>query len=495
MRRVLLWAAAAAFLISGAADAHHKPEHSGGPPAKECKGDCETVQPAPEPEPDPVTELEPEPQPAPEPVVETEQVFWIAPDGSDTNSCTFEQPCGTPHHAAAVAQPGDAWYFKAGLYKPGSRIEIANSGFPGAPITFSAAPGDERQAVIDGFGWFGQELSHIRIRGFKVQNLGSDAIRFECRPWTVCDDIRIVGNWTLNTKFSGIAVHGGLFQFGQIATDNVMDLVIDGNRIEKANSGGVTENISVSNGIDGCEIRYNELVNNFNLGIDLKTGARNCRIHHNTIIGQPKAAIYIDTNRRYVTDVKIYNNRITGGTADSNILLAREVWEKNVEPPPALERIRIYNNIVHDVPGDAIVLSVNPQDQVTRGTVEDIHVVNNTVANVGQRGIVIAHPLASGTVVRNNIVWSSGAVSYRFKTWNGQPVAVSAIHNISTDGSEGTMKADPEYVDGTSRDFRLRPESPAIDSGTDLDAPASDFDGTPRPQGFGWDIGSFEFAD
>jgi len=52
---------------------------------------------------------------------------------------------------------------------------------------------------------------------------------------------------------------------------------------------------------------------------------------------------------------------------------------------------------------------------------------------------------------------------------------------------------DPKFVNPAGGDFHLREDSPAIDSGSSIDAPSDDFDGNPRPQGAGYDVGAFEF--
>jgi len=53
--------------------------------------------------------------------------------------------------------------------------------------------------------------------------------------------------------------------------------------------------------------------------------------------------------------------------------------------------------------------------------------------------------------------------------------------------------ADPKFVNPSGADFHLREGSPAIDNGSAVDTPSDDFDGNPRPQGAGYDIGAFEF--
>jgi uncharacterized repeat protein (TIGR01451 family) len=43
------------------------------------------------------------------------------------------------------------------------------------------------------------------------------------------------------------------------------------------------------------------------------------------------------------------------------------------------------------------------------------------------------------------------------------------------------ISADPRFVDAANDDYHLLPDSPAIDAGTNVDAPSTDFDDEPRP--------------
>lgn len=58
---------------------------------------------------------------------------------------------------------------------------------------------------------------------------------------------------------------------------------------------------------------------------------------------------------------------------------------------------------------------------------------------------------------------------------------------------EGALFLNPVMEGWRSGDFRISPESPAIDTGSDEDAPAIDFFGTPRPVGAGFDVGAHEY--
>jgi hypothetical protein len=50
------------------------------------------------------------------------------------------------------------------------------------------------------------------------------------------------------------------------------------------------------------------------------------------------------------------------------------------------------------------------------------------------------------------------------------------------------------FVNPTTYDLHLLSTSPAIDKGSNASAPSEDYDGIPRPQGSGYDIGAYEYS-
>lgn len=103
---------------------------------------------------------------------------------------------------------------------------------------------------------------------------------------------------------------------------------------------------------------------------------------------------------------------------------------------------------------------------------------------------------ATSTSISNCIIW--GNSSGIFKNGASQiPVSYSIVQG----GYEGAnnLNEDPLFVDqppvglGTSGDLHLLSCSPAINTGTSADAPATDFDGNARPFNGGFDMGAFEF--
>jgi hypothetical protein len=78
-------------------------------------------------------------------------------------------------------------------------------------------------------------------------------------------------------------------------------------------------------------------------------------------------------------------------------------------------------------------------------------------------------------------------------------VQITIDHNLingtrgddENDGSD-VVEGDPMFSNPSGGDFHLQSGSPAIDIGSSADAPFDDYDGMPRPQGGGYDIGAFE---
>lgn len=195
-------------------------------------------------------------------------------------------------------------------------------------------------------------------------------------------------------------------------------------------------------------------------------------------------------------------------------------WVHDVGVPGACNKVqgiytsnlrgRIMNNVVYRVSGFGIHLW---------HAATGVKIINNTVfangnASVGG-GIVIGDGDAPGgvvldnTVVANNLVVHNPAASIveycypgqncigpsnkivnNLVFGNGQPI--SLLVGTAT----GTVTADPKLVnyqaDG-SGDYHLTAGSPAIDAGSALDAPSTDYDGKPRPNGAGYDIGAYEY--
>jgi hypothetical protein len=148
----------------------------------------------------------------------------------------------------------------------------------------------------------------------------------------------------------------------------------------------------------------------------------------------------------------------------------------------AATQLTIANNTAVDCPGAGITVS-SGESGATRGNVRTI-VVNNIVYGNG-KGIVETtdgvHRVGPNRYI-NNLV-------FRSRTDNEPRAGDSLAHGAIV---SGTLMVDPKLM-GASQHYRLSRRSPAIDAGTNIAAPQTDFDGVHRPQGKRVDIGAFEW--
>ena len=112
---------------------------------------------------------------------------------------------------------------------------------------------------------------------------------------------------------------------------------------------------------------------------------------------------------------------------------------------------------------------------------------------------------ASNVTTHNNIIWGNESDDGLQVGGRGTTVSYSCIQDWTL-GDEGNISADPLFVDAASGDFRLRPDSPCIDTGGFVDGVTDDYYGNPRPvdgdglstgttgDGSDYDMGAYEFG-
>lgn len=67
--------------------------------------------------------------------------YYVAPGGNDANPGTLARPCRTLAKAAALLQPGDTCYLRAGTYR--EALAPGKSGAEGKPLVFAAYRGEQ----------------------------------------------------------------------------------------------------------------------------------------------------------------------------------------------------------------------------------------------------------------------------------------------------------------------------------------------------------------
>jgi hypothetical protein len=118
--------------------------------------------------------------------------------------------------------------------------------------------------------------------------------------------------------------------------------------------------------------------------------------------------------------------------------------------------------------------------------------VNNTPDGAGSGMLNFGSTLS----VVNTILWNNGDLEIESNDAGPTDVSFSIVQmsDGGTHDGQGNLNADPLFFDGANADFRLRPGSPAINTGTDIgDLPLADIRGFDRPQGAAYDIGAYEY--
>ncbi len=440
--------------------------------------------------------------------VSAASVFYVSNDGSDNNAGTQAAPFATIQKAADTAGAGDTVKVAAGIYIPQNAapnrgmIIFRRSGAPDNPITFEAVgevtiKGDGGVANFSGiFEISGEQnatgtIHDIVIRGFRLENSAWFGIKIY-----KAQNIRVENNYVYNTKGSGIlglqsqniTVRGNTLERNCISPDTTID----------------TQEIISLSGVDGFEIDHNTVFNggiqnggNGGEGIDAKTGSKNGTIHHNTVHDLVRLGIYVDSWDQIVENITVYANKVyncADGIAVSS------------ENGGTARQIKIYNNVLFNNRDNGVIISA----WATNGVREDIEIINNTIFNNGVHvegqydyggGIAVETANARNVVIRNNVLSQN-------KLWqiavNDKAVKVTIDHNLF-DAYRGYaanhqkeqrgkiyLQGNPQFVDADSGNFKLKPNSPAIDRGKSLRVPNQDFDSNPRPQGNGYDLGAFE---
>lgn len=155
----------------------------------------------------------------------------------------------------------------------------------------------------------------------------------------------------------------------------------------------------------------------------------------------------------------------------------------------------IQNNIFHDNSCRAI--------NMTLPTGTTPKVINNTIVRNPVGIHVDLRVDTSGQTFQNNIISENtiglevvfGSESYN-PTWEYNLVYNNATNYdgiVDQTNLNGNLSLNPLFLDSLNNKFLLQQNSPAIDAGLLFNAPSDDFDGIPRPQGNGIDMGAYEY--
>ncbi|WP_437294630.1 hypothetical protein [Sorangium sp. So ce426] len=397
----------------------------------------------------------------------------VAPGGTDAAGCgTEEAPCSTVAAAVSAATPGTAVRIHAGTYEPEQISDVA--GTAEAPIWIGGAPGEERPVFAGGTPILHfSRLRHVVVHDLEIAHIAPSG---EDIPAFIVDDGEVYADPTA-TQF--------------VAVERVSVRDVDTYNAAAVRLAGVHDfwlldsEIVALDTSDGLEI----------------IGSHRGVVAGNAVNGTSGAAVVLGGGS---SDVEIRNNRIFDTIGGYGVRLGTIVSPEEFRPPlvPGVDNIEVQDVRVL---GNLIVA---PGVGVSFNGCVGCLVANNTIVFPNHSLLSYFRGMADelgGYVFRttednrfvNNITYyrrsDVGAVEFipsstpfptlmtnslQTNLWYAvdDPKASSPVGSPLTE--EGSIAGiDPGFVDVAGGDVHLKPDSPAVSSGTPLAALSTDLDG------------------
>ncbi len=403
--------------------------------------------------------------------------YYLSPEGNDANAGSRDAPWQSIAHANESLQPGDTAIFLPGEYA--GTIQPANSGTADAPISFRSeehraarlVPDDtapiirldgHEHIVIEDFYLDGEARGnwaqvtgarHVTIRGCEMRRSPGIMLMLES------SELRLIDNLFSADRFRGDMIH----------IRNCNEVVFEGNSTTR---------------VGHCPLRIH---NSFNVVV--RANVFRCEWGRNYEFWM--------SGRLLIEDNIITRARDSAGSADSRA--------KNLYDDSIFRRNLVFDNLHTPLNSGSYIWSgAGPTSPLYRGpfvTVNSRFYHNTITDNLGHgwelNGVNVSSNHFINNIFHRNYHTGGGTqVMYaddisrdnRFTTnilsgaEPGQPVvrhgdnywtADEANENTMTVGDfwsifHENIDADPAFADREVRDFRLTPESPAIDAGTPL---------------------------
>ena len=406
---------------------------------------------------------------------------------NDINPGTLNSPWLTLQHAAETLAAGDTVYIRNGIYH--EHVYPERSGNAYSPIVYSNYPGEN--PVIDGTG-VSQSQNGILIDKSYITMIGLDV-----RNWN--DN----GIWIENAAYIAISdceVHDVFYGIG--IADGTHDFIF--NRVEVHHFDLYGFDVSPSGGADCYNGTFNDCVSHS--ARDSQQNVDGFALGHGTQHD-------FEFNRCSTHDV--YDGfDISARSATLNRCLAYNCWNGGYKLWQ--DSVTLVNCIGYDCAVSIVELDWDGDPGVTtllnctfyhsetftiwiENTADELHMRNCILA--GGENICLAFEQRNIDNYRGdfNIFHNRNdnrviSVGYEDEFSSSQIDAGEWTSYSGQDANSHTVLIEEEmFLDHLNHNFHLHETSVAIDRGTSTGAPPDDFDGNPRPQGEGVDIGAYEY--
>jgi hypothetical protein len=473
--------------------------------------------------------------------------YYVAKTGSsDDYDGSEATPWLTIQHAIETMIAGDTTYVKAGTYNERIMIDLAwghgVTGTAANPINLKNYPGDS--PIIDGTGLpvfdpgTGDALFYIHggdasplgywnIEGFEIRNIcRADKELYQTPNY---GGFKAYGNFN-HITLKNLNVHNCAdvgIHFNNTADNKASSITIDRCIVADTNYDGGNEAITLQNltnfVVKNCTAHNTHGLDS--LAAQQKAamsllGCANGLVYNNEFYNAV-AGPSIDTYADGVDNISVYDNHVH--SCFHGITVTSEGQQD-------ISNIYVYNNLIIDCPGGwafAIGKANVPPNRKT--TFTNVNFFNNTISNPNWTGsygtagyVAIITENGSGPYyiydsnssfsficknchIMNNIIDTSAeTVDHYSLTTFSVTIPIDEIlfdHNlINTNSHEigitptakNSILADPLFQSAAT-DFHLQSTSPAIGAAYSILAPATDYEGLPRPINNTPDIGALEY--
>jgi hypothetical protein len=398
------------------------------------------------------------------------RVLYVAPNGSDSASCSQTAPCASLLHTIEVMKSGEALLIRGGTYAEGEIwIRAPQGGAAKANKVIKNYPGEEvyfpnaaRDVLID--------ADYVTVSGINFKN----GKGLQMTGWASRDQR---GNNFINNTFSGTVNWAAIETAGHdhVLAGNVCDI-----------SGATTGTMGHCYYI---------------------TQGSNLKILYNVANGAPGYGLHIYEERREANDFKrviknvlVEGNLLTGSRQRSGMIIS--VADAGGYGNH-IENITVRNNVF---------ARNNHAGLMVSGAVEDLKIYNNTFFQNGRVGVYIENESKIKRVdVRNNLIYQGpnstcavdcSALSQAHTQIGAAVQGLTLTHNSYHPGGvhnlgvadESPITGVVHFANEASLDFHLVTGTAVLRRGAAVSAVPTDFDGRLRPLTGPYDTGAYQFV-
>ena len=416
-------------------------------------------------------------------------IYYVSTTGNDSNPGTIDQPWLTIQKAADTMVAGDTVWIREGIYNE-QVFTVRSGNATDGYIVFVAYPGET--PVIDGTGvttgntGFFVSHSYIKIIGIEICN------------W-------ITGIWMANAghvEISDCEVHHNFYGIG--AADGTHDFEL--NRVEIHHFNLYGFDASPSGGADCYNGTFNDCI--AHTGVDPEQNVDGFALGHGT-----QHDFVFNCCEIYDVydgfDISARNTTLNRCSAHECLSGGYKIWQDNVMLINCLSYHNGIANVELDWDGEPGITTLQNCDFVdaqvyniwVENSADSLRMYNCILAGGDNIGLAIEH-LGVDNYGGDYNVFHNDNPDRAIVVWGHEPefslnqIAAGDWTAYSGQDQHSLVSFNPNgelFCNLSNWDFHLIEGGIAIDAGTSANAPSVDYDGVIRPQGNGYDIGTYEY--